>query len=181
MKWDCKITNLDQLDKYIHFLSVINGTSKDERFMKFMKERFMETLNSVIDEELKGGTTNDEYISAYKQNNKIEDTDDGFVLYNDTMGDISELSKKTQAKYPNGFSIALAFEYGVGIVGENTAKIGAWEYNVNKRNFAWTYKKNGKSYSTYGYEGMEIYRKTAIKINNNLGYWLDKYVKEVSK
>lgn len=179
IKIDTKINSLEKIQKYMYFINVLNGKENNEDFMNFLKEKFMRTLNDVIDVNLKNGTTNDEFIEEYKKNNKIEDTSNGFVLYNHTMADISELSPKTQANYPNGFSIALAFEYGVGIVGENNAKQGAWEYNVNKHNFAWKYKKDGQIYSTYGYEGMEIYRKTATLINGSMKSWIFEYLERV--
>ncbi len=174
-----KINSIDKLQRYIYCVNVLNGKETDNDFMDFLKQKFMRTLNDVIDVNLKDGTTNDEYIEEYKKNNIIEDTSDGFVLYNHTMADISEMSPHTQAKYPNGFSIALAFEYGVGIVGENNAKMGAWEYNVNKHNFAWRYKKDGQIYSTYGYEGMEIYRKTVTLINGSMKSWLFEYLERM--
>ena len=44
------------------------------------------------------------------------------------------ISTKHLEDYPNGFSIALAFEYGVGIVGQTNPVPNAWEYNLKDYN-----------------------------------------------
>lgn len=98
-----KINSIDKLQRYIYCINVLNGKEIDNDLMDFLKIKFMRTLNDVIDINLKDGTTNDEYIEEYKKNNIIEDTSDGFVLYNHTMADISELSPHTQANTQMGF------------------------------------------------------------------------------
>ena len=88
------------------------------------------------------------------------------------------IQEQNVPNYEKGFSIALAFEYGVGIVGEDNYDsefFQAWEYNVNKHNFAWNYVKDGVRYSTYGYMGFEVYRFTAEEIINQLPNWVAEY------
>lgn len=168
------ISGLDKLQKQLNFVESIK--SNDNRSLnEYLGNKSLEVLNKVISMRLNSGTTNDEYIEEYKKNNILSISDDGFTLYNHTMADLSELKPETRAKYPQGFSIAMAFEYGVGIVGENAPVEGAWEYNINNYNFAWKYKKDGVVYSTYGYQGMEIYRYAKEEIIKQLPKWVKEY------
>ena len=86
--------------------------------------------------------------------------------------------------YPNGeFSIALAFEYGVGIIGMNTdfdpEKYTPWDYNIQDYNFGWILPKDvfDRPNLLYGgYQGFEIYRYTAEQIMLNLKGWVETYL-----
>ena len=173
------VNGLDKLKEHIEYVKKFATMQTDRDFQKYIQKKVLETVRQVTDERLVGGTTDDEYIEEYKIRHKIRETDDGFILYNDTTIPTSMLpvSEKTAQNYPNGFCIALAFEYGIGIVGQNDAKVGAWDYNVNNWNFAWCYKKDGISYSTYGYSGFEIYRYTAERVINSLKTWVKEYKK----
>lgn len=177
LKIDINVQGLSKLQKHIEFVEKIMKMKTDKSFQKFIQDKVLETVKKVSNERLVGGTTDDEYIEEYKSRHKIREVENGFVLYNDTVLPTSMLpiSPNTAMNYPNGFSIALAFEYGIGIIGENDAKVGAWNYNVNDWNFAWHYTKNGTTYSTYGYSGFEIYRYTAIEIENKLKDWVNEY------
>lgn len=170
---------LEELQKHIKFVEQMAKMKTDKKFQKFMQDKVLETVRKVTNERLVGGTTDDEYIEEYKSRHKIRElkNGNGFILYNDTVLPTSMLpvSPNTAMNYPNGFSIALAFEYGIGIVGENDAKVGAWDYNVNDWNFAWHYTKYNTTYSTYGYSGFEIYRFTAIEVENKLKDWVKEY------
>jgi len=171
------IDSINTLDNYILKVQRYAKMKTDKVFQRFIQNKVLEAVKRVTDERLIGGTTDDEYIEEYKSRHKIEETSDGFVLYNDTVLPTSMLpiSEQTANNYPNGFSIALAFEYGIGIVGENNPKPNAWEYNVNKWNFAWYYSKNGELFATYGYEGFEIYRFTAEEVKKQLSSWVNEY------
>lgn len=154
----------------------IKRTLSQEELNRFIQKKSIETLQQVMNERLIGGTTNDGAIPLYRQSNHVEETINGFILYNNaTIG----ADCKNPENYPNGeFSIALAFEYGVGIVGQNTVNDKAWEYNINNYNFGWYFKpENGDSkwQQTAGYTGFEIYRYTADRINKNLKKWLREY------
>ena len=172
------IQGLDKLQERINEIENLIKLQGNNSFNTFLKQKVLETLESVMATRLVGGTTNDEEISLYRSSNHIEDVPNGFVLYNDATIDVGE---KLSSKYPNGkFSIALAFEYGTGIVGEGTYEKGSstftpWEYNVNNYNFGWKYRKNGTTYSTYGYQGFEIYRNVVDIVKNNLNEWIKEY------
>lgn len=187
IKTNTIISNLSAIDNQRKKIITIKD---EDKLLDFLKPRFMEALNQTINERLvsvstgeQAGVTNSEYFEQYKANNKFTDIPNGFILYNDTVIPQSALTiqdKQKLANYPNGFSIALAFEFGVGIVGQNAPVDGAWQYNVNNYNFYWFFKKNGQVYHTYGYQGMEIYRFTVEKIKSNLNNWLKEYLdKEV--
>ena len=170
-------TNLDKLENHIKYVERFSKMKNNIKLQKYIQDKFLETVRRVTNERLVGGTTDDEYIEEYKSRHKIRETSDGFILYNDTILPTALLpvSEETAKNYPNGFSIALAFEYGIGIVGQNDAKVGAWDYNINNWNFAWRYTKDGVSYSTYGYSGFEIYRYTAEEIRKNIKRWILEY------
>lgn len=173
------VDNLDSLRKVLVYVNKLKNMKVDKVFQKYIQNKCLQVAKIVTESRLTGGTTNDEYIQQYKKNHKIQETNDGFILYNDTTIPVSELeiSDKTALNYPNGFCIALAFEYGVGIVGENNAKVGAWNYNINNYTFAWHFIKDGELQSTYGYEGFEIYRYTKEEIEKNMYKWITEYAK----
>lgn len=176
LKVDIQIDSIEKLQKHIELLQSLAKLRGDSKLLDFLIPKFMKCLNETIDERLKPNTTNNESIDDYKNNNKAQKVNGGFIIYNHTMADISEMSEETRAKYPNGFSIAFAFEYGVGIVGGNNPKQGAWEYNVNGHEKNWVYRKNDKFRTTSGYEGFEIYRFTVEKIRKNLNDWIQEYI-----
>lgn len=174
LKVSSKIVGLKNLQKEINRVDKILEGQKE--LNNFIKNKVLQTLNEIMKSELIGGTTNDDAISLYKSSNHIEDTNNGFILYNDAT---IEANAKDNSKYPNGqFSIALAFEYGVGIIGQNTPDPynKAWDYNVNNYNFGWSFRnKDGKVVNTGGYMGFEIYRKVADKVNKDLNSWYKEY------
>lgn len=171
------VKGLEDLKKQIEFIEKLFSMKTDKKFQDYIQKKCLQTVQNITNQRLIGGTTDDDMIDEYKINHKIRPTDDGFILYNDTVLPSYMLSANPE-DYPNGFSIALAFEYGVGIVGENSPKQGAWEYNMKNHNFAWYYTKYGELLSTYGYEGFEIYRYTAEEIKKNLSKWVKEYKKD---
>lgn len=167
---------LEELQKYIKFVEQMAKMKTDKKFQKFIQQKVLETVNKITNERLVGGTTNDSAISLYKESNKIREYEEGFILYNDAS---ITVNAKDTSSYPNGeFSVALAFEYGVGIIGQNTPNNeGAWAYNVNNYNFGWWFKseEDDKYYETAGYMGFEIYRYTAIECQSKLKDWVKEY------
>jgi len=177
------VDNLEGLKKYIEYIEKVQNMPTNLEFREYIKLRCIEALEKVMNERL-GGTTNDDSIEEYKKSNFVEDTKDGFILFNNAK--IPANVKGIQndiSNYDNGmFNLALAFEYGVGIVGMATGNPNAWEYNVQNYNFGW-YLPNevadryniprGQEFA--GYKGLEIYRYTAYEINSNLGKWIDEY------
>lgn len=177
LKVSCEVTGLKELENKIEYIKRLSQMKVDKSFQKFIQEKVMQTLNKVMSERLTDETTNSEYIEEYKLRNKIREEEDGFVLYNDfTIPAILTTQSNKIRDYSQGFSIALAFEYGVGIVGQENPVEGAWEYNVNNYEKGWYYKTmNGEVLFTDGYKGMQIYRYTKIEVENNMPRWVKEY------
>lgn len=175
-----EVSGLENLQKQIDYVKKMQSMTTNKDFQRFIQEKCLETVIKVSKQRLRTGSgaeecTNDEYFEEYINNHKIREIDNGFVLYNDLT--VPANTKKPE-NYPNGFSIAMAFEYGVGIVGENANdNPNAWAYNVNNHQFGWVYEKDGQYFATYGYAGFEIYRFTAIEIQKQLPTWVREYFK----
>ena len=161
------VKGLDKLKEYIEFVKKFSTMKTDRQFQKYIQNKFLETVNKISSERLPSGELSQEYIS----NNKIRELDNGFILYNATM-----IATDSEG-YDGQFNIALAFEYGTGIVGQNHPKANAWAYNVNQHEKGWYYFANGSYHFTKGFEGYEIYRFTKQEIENNLNDWVMKYKK----
>lgn len=169
--------NKKALDQHIDFVKKLLLMKTDEKFQKYIQEKCLETVKRVTDELMRySGST----VDAYKNNHKIKETETGFVLYNDTV---------VESGYDGAFPIALAFEYGTGIVGSQNAKEGAWQYNINNHKNGWLYPtdesdsnpykwrdKDGNLHAwTKGLMGMEIYKKTEDVIKRQLSSWVMNY------
>ena len=172
------IENFDLIQKRIDYIKKLRQMQSDKSFQHFIQDKCLETVKQISYQRLQTGSgaeqcTNDEYFSEYIQNHKIRETDNGFILYNDLT--VPANTSKPE-NYPNGFSIAMAFEYGVGIVGENANdNPNAWTYNVNNYQFGWVFKNGNEYFRTYGYAGFEIYRFSAIEIQKLLPSWVQEY------
>ena len=189
LKVSKEIKGIDKLQKQIDYVNKMLRMKTDKSFQKYIQERVLETVTQVAEQRLSMiETTNDEWIEEYQNHHKIRETESGFELYNDftvpaNMLSISENKsyRKNEITYDEGFNIALAFEYGVGIVGQQNPKEGAWEYNVNNHENEWWYSKYGVSYKTSGYEGAEVYRYTAIEVEKRLRTWVNIYFTHYNK
>lgn len=157
-----KVDGLKDLSKHIQIVEKLIKLKDNVSFQEYLKQKCLDIVNQTAKRRVRYNTTNDDKIEEYLQNNKLRDTKNGFEIYNDTYEEYDN------PNYGGKFSIALAFEYGVGIVGEVNAKPYAWEYNVNNHNFAWWFKKDGELYQTYGYEGFEVYRFASEEIKAQL-------------
>ena len=192
-KISTSVDSIEKLDKHINFVKSMMSMKEDSAFQQYIQQKCLETVNKVSNERIYlHNTTNTEMRSEYLKNNKIREATDGFIIYNDTYVTTDNPS------YEGGkFSIALAFEYGVGIIGEENPVEGAWEYDVNgnlvfddngeairgwwiskTKNGSNPYvkeSKNGNAVVTQGYQGMEIYRFARIEIENQLSKWVNDY------
>lgn len=174
--------NKKQLDTLVDYVNKLLKMKSDKKFQKFIQNKCLEVLDSVINNNLIGGTTNDDAIELYMGSNHIEEYDEGFILYNDAKipANLTGITSNPDS-YPDGqFSIALAFEYGVGIVGESTNNSKAWAYDVNNHgNAGWVFvKDDGNWERTSGYQGFQIYTLTAQEIQTKLPEWVYEYVEK---
>ena len=184
-KTDVDFNGLKKFDNYINQLQRIKKIQTDKNFQKYIQQKCMETLERVMNVRLDGGTSNDDSITLYKNSNHLIEVADGFIIYNDAKIPANVKGvQNTVENYPNGeFSIALAFEYGVGIIGMNTdfdpEKYTPWDYNIQDYNFGWILPKDvfDRPNLLYGgYQGFEIYRYTAEQIMLNLKGWVETYL-----
>lgn len=171
-----KVDGLKDLEKYTLYIERLSTMKTDINFQKYIQQKCMEALERIMNIRLVGGTTNDDAISIYRSSNHIIEDVNGFIIYNDAK--IPANAKDTSGYPDDQFSIALAFEYGVGIIGQNTNNPNAWNYNINNYNFGWYFKDSDGVYKqTGGYQGFEIYRYTAEEIKAQLPKWVNDYYK----
>lgn len=168
LKVNVKVSGLDKLEKDIKFLEKYSRISTDSKFQKYIQQKFLDTVNEMSARLLVGGELTSEYIS----NNKIRPLEDGFILYNDAFVETDSEG------YGGKFCIALAFEYGTGLVGQENPKEGAWQYNVKGHTKGWNYFKDGQFIFTRGMQGYEIYRFTKEEINKRKYDWVKSYIEE---
>lgn len=182
------IDSIEKLDKHIKYVENLLKMKTDVEFQKYIQNKCLETVKKVSRERI-GINTNEEYVEEYISRHSIREETNGFVLYNDLTipAILSTSNTKNQDRgngivrnYDNGFSIALAFEYGTGLVGQENPVQGAWEYNVNNYGeYGWYYKPvEGESIQTRGYQGFEIYRYTAEEIKSMLPKWVNDYLRK---
>lgn len=189
LKIDIDVKGIEDLQKQIDYVNKMLQMKSDKSFQKYIQECVLETVREVTTQRLATiNTTNDEWIEEYQNHHQIREIEGGFELYNNftipaNMLSISEKQsyRKNEMSYDEGFNIALAFEYGVGIVGQQRPKKGAWEYNVKNHTTAWWYSIYGVSHQTEGYEGAEIYRHTAIEVEKRLEDWVKTYFSSKKK
>ena len=187
LNYKFNVENIERIEKQIKYIQGLKKMKESKKFQSFIRDKCLETLNKIMDDRLVG-TTNAENFDVYRNSNHVLETDNGFVIYNDAK--IPAEVKGVQndvSNYPNGmFNLALAFEYGVGIVGMNTDNPNAWEYNVQGYYFGWVLPSRvallngiptGQEYA--GYQGLEIYRYTAEEIRNNLKKWVIEYMENM--
>lgn len=175
-------TNKKQLDQLTEYVNKLSKMKYDSKFQEFIQEKCVNVLQQVMSETLIGGTTNDSAIEEYMRNNYIEEFTDGdvkgFILFNNTKIPANTSTPENYGK-EGQFNLALAFEYGVGIIGQETAKPNAWEYNVHGYTYNWYYKnEEGVWTPTKGYEGFQVYTNTANIIEQNLADWVTEYLQK---
>ena len=191
LKIQPKVDNLEGLRKIIDYVEKMSKMATNEEFQKFVQDKCMKTVQHITNQRLVGGTTNDEEMGLYISSHKIAPFKNGVILYNDAKipADKYNTLPFDTSGYPNGeFSIALAFEYGVGVVGiSNYGLEKGYIYNDllsskskshQKHIQEWYLPHNVMGESgilTGGYSGFEIYRYTAIEIENHLREWVNEF------
>lgn len=170
----------DNLKNHIQYIKRLLTMKTDKSFQKFIQNKVLETAKLISLRLIMSDVTNPEYVEEYIERHQIReevgDGSSGFVLYNDLTIPAILSSNKGNSNYEEGFSIALAFEYGVGIVGENNPVKGAWDYNIHEYEKGWYYKSyTGQVLFTMGYKGMEIYRHIANECTSRMKEWVNEY------
>lgn len=185
LKIKTKVTNLEALKNQIVIVKNLTSMVKDVKLQLYIQKKCLETVKKVTEERLVGGTTNDDMIEIYKANHKIASMPNGFILYNDTKipADQYNILPFDTSGYPEGmFNVALAFEYGTGVlgIGVTTNDFVNSRSNSHKRlQDAWYLPVNAaggeNGVLTQGYAGFEIYRFTAERIRENINKWIIEY------
>ena len=168
-----KVDNLDAIDRVLNKVSIISNIQDNRDYFDFIKKKVEATLKEVINERLSAFDDNDNLYaeSVYRASNHFKDTENGFILYND-----AKVPVDTDG-YDGSFNIALAYEYGTGIVGEGNPVEGHWQYNVKGHNTYWSYlDRYGEVQFTLGSFGMEIYRFTRASVEQRLPEWNKEYL-----
>lgn len=175
-------TNVQGLEKLQNELARIEKIVKLQNDKAMLNERLAQEMvkivrNVAIQRLSLVSTSNEEYKNMYLSNNKYRIDGNKIIIYND----LCIVSPKSKVSDEYIFCIALAFEYGTGVIGKENPKVGAWAYDVNKdKNRAFidgkqlegwwipveqaggvptlATSKSGKAVVVQGYEGMEIYR-----------------------
>lgn len=167
-----KVNSLEKLQSYISYVKKFAKMKTNVNFQKYIQDKCLNVVKRMSETLLSNSNYNtgmDELFSAYIENNKIEPESNGFIIHNN-------LSVATDTDgYDGTFSVALAFEYGTGIVGQDHPKANAWEYNIKNHVNGWVYYKADRFYFTRGFEGFEIYRLSAEEIKRQLKDWIIEY------
>lgn len=191
---DFDIQTKKKLNKLCKFVDGLIKMKTDKKFQKEIKKHCLDTLKQVMNDNLIGGTTNDEFIELYMGSNHVIDFDNGFIIYNDAKipADTYSAYPFDTSGYPEGqFSIALAFEYGVGVLGEATDVAGSnYTYNDLAHSKSESHKTYGNQWYlpyfvnmtsgelTSGYAGFQIYTLTAREITQKLPEWVFEYMEK---
>lgn len=194
LKVSIEKNGLENIKLQINYVDKLLKMKTDKNYQKFIQEKCLETVKGYARERLYGsGTTNEDLYEEYINNIHLRDTKKGFDI-------VSDLTiYKPPSKHSDGynFSISMAFEYGVGIVGQGSADApSGYLYNVNDNyvkingesvqgwwipadkvgnSVTFGTSNNGTAVITQGYEGLEIFRFSRVKIMENLKSWVHEY------
>lgn len=111
LKYEVNILNTEDLEKLGKLFSEIEESLESEELLKFVAEKAMAELQTIIDTEL----DTEDYETDYRSSNKYEISEDQIRIYNDSRVDLSELSEETRQYYADGLSLAKIIEFGTGI------------------------------------------------------------------
>ena len=184
MKSEYEFDILD-VDGITDFTKQIKGLAKaldDEELMQFIGNKCMLELSRISNEKLGGFSESDMFsteVDKYRSNHQLDVKVNELTISNDTMADLSHVSKKTLANYPDGFSIAKAIEFGTGILGTPNDEFD-WETQANpNRNYdkGWYYEKDGHLYWSKGFAGKFIYSELKKVVEEKAKDWINEYIK----
>lgn len=161
------------LEETVVYLENLKDLYSNKNFINFIKQKCLTAVKYQTDIRLSSLVDlNSALLSNYRNNHKIIDVPNGFILYNDLMND-------GWVRYD--FSIAEAVEYGVGIMGVGTGMTASendYQYDVNSHgDKGWVYQDdNGKFVWTKGYEGRNVYYYTYLEIIAKMNSWVDEFI-----
>ena len=186
-KANVSVKGLDKLKQHIELIEKLSNIKDDKKYQEMLQKKCMEILEKVMNERLTGNDTNSLDYDVYRSSNHLEPTDTGFIIYNDARIPVEASGKQNVPENyepDSQFNLAMAIEYGVGVVGMTTNNPDAWAYNINGYNFGWYLPSEiaemygitkGQTYS--GYAGYEIYHFTAEKIMQEFPNLVAEYIR----
>lgn len=171
---------IGKLNTYI--LSIENAIQSQE-FVEFIADKAKQTLLEVQNERLSTEDRGSE--DEYRRSHRYKIERDRIYLFNHATISQDKMGESYRQFYPNGFDLAKAVEYGVGIVGagssgaEQASKDG-WQYDVNGHGYkGWFYEdENGNKVWTNGYSGRLIYYNTTERIKTKINSWTKEFLEK---
>lgn len=193
------VNGLDKLQQRIEQIKKFSKMKTDFKFQEFIRNKCLYKVKEVAKLLLsQATTTNEEYYEEYLASINIPSDrikKDGFEIVSNLV--IEKPASRVSEAY--NFSISMAFEYGTGITGMGSADApSSYQYYMNKNtvivndektegwwipidkngnNPIFGVSKSGKAVVTQGYEGLEIFRNSAIQIQKSLNEWVEEYFK----
>lgn len=117
-KYKIDLFDLDSYDALLSDFQRLKTAIASPEFMEFLADKCIMELSRISNEKL-GGIREDDVtyseVDKYRSNHEVEIGTDFVRISNDTMADLSHVSEKTLANYPDGLSIAKIIEFGTGI------------------------------------------------------------------
>lgn len=182
--YNIDLFNPDSYDVFIENLRKLSDSLNTKEFMNFIADKCILELNRISNERLDGIKEEDvtyAEVNKYRNNHKVDVGDDYVIISNDTMADLSHLSDKTLANYPEGLSIAKVIEFGTGVWGEDNAEFD-WITQMNpNRNYdrGWYYERDGSLHWSKGMGGKFIYNELLETVRKKFNEWLGEYIDKV--
>lgn len=109
--YNINLFDLDGFDEFQKDLNKLTDALDSKEFMQFLANKCMEELNRITNVKLRS----EDYSTDYRSSHKKRVTANKITIRNDSNVDLSHLSEKTLARYPNGLSLAKIIEFGTGI------------------------------------------------------------------
>ena len=166
-------------------LNKIQEIINSSDFMEYLRKKVETTLYAVTNESL-NSTNQALETGEYIKNHKVEVKDNVISLSNVTIIKQNEISENIRERYPFGFDLSKAVEYGTGFegaggYGSDIAAEDGWQYDVNNHGEkGWVYKDNTGYHWTAGVTGALVFYKTVNRVKDNINDWVAEYIdKEV--
>jgi len=156
----------------------------NDKFYKHIAENCKSLLEDICKRVMVTIDDTDLDASAYMSGNNLEIEGDTIYLFNNSRIDTStkNMTPEKRKNYPLQLSLAKIVEYGIGIVGAQTAVDTPedWQYDVNDHGEeGWYYFDNaGNRWFTKGFEGRLIFLRLKYQIEDNIKDWIIKYMKD---
>ena len=186
-----------EYERFKKDLSSLSEIVRSEKFLEYLANKCIDELRDICSYSLIGLSEHsafDAKIEEYKRSHKKYIGKGFIVIYNGTtlaQDEMFWVSEKTRENYPDGFSIAYALEYGIGVPatpqddwptfvnsnGLGHAGDNSWYYyNPDSMGEDGNFNALNRS---FGYEGRFIYQKLMDAVQDKITIWLSEYLERV--